>query len=231
VGNRSGPALLAGSEPGSCYDRLVQEFRVALDLAGVFVFALSGATVAVQRRLDLFGVLVLAVVASLFGGIARDLLIGAVPPAALADWRYVAAGCLGGLVTFYRHADIARLQSPVQVFDAAGLGLFAVAGTEKALMVGLHPVSAVLLGMLTAIGGGVARDVLVAQIPVVLHSELYAMAAVAGGIVVVVGHALSLPQVPVMLVGVLLCFGLRYGAIRRGWGLPTSPHSPAREQS
>jgi uncharacterized membrane protein YeiH len=208
----------------------VQEFRVAIDLAGVFVFALSGATVAVQRRLDLFGVLVLAVVASLSGGIARDLLIGAVPPAAVADWRYILAGCLGGLVTFYRYADIARLQSPVQIFDAAGLGLFAVAGTEKALLLGLHPVSAVLLGMLTGIGGGIARDVLMAQVPVVLYSELYAIAAVAGGIVVVLGHALAWPPAPVLLAGFLLCFGLRFMAIRHGWSLPTSRHSPAHEE-
>jgi uncharacterized membrane protein YeiH len=211
--------------------RRVQEFRVAIDLAGVFVFALSGATVAVQRRLDRFGVLVLAMVAALAGGIARDLLIGAVPPAAVADWRYLAAAGLGGLLTFYRYSDIERLQSPVQVFDAVGLGLFAVAGTEKALLLGMHPVSAVLLGMLTGIGGGIARDVLVAQIPVVLHSELYAIAAVAGGIVVVAGHALALPPVPVMLTGVVLCFGLRFMAIRRGWGLPTSRHSPAREEA
>jgi uncharacterized membrane protein YeiH len=197
----------------------------------VFVFALSGATVAVQRRLDLFGVLVLAMVAALAGGIARDLLIDAVPPAAVADWRYVAAACLGGVLTFYRYSDIERLQSPVQIFDAAGLGLFAVAGTEKALLVGLHPVSAVLLGMLTAIGGGIARDVLVAQIPVVLRSELYAIAAVAGGIVVVAGHALALAPVPVMLTGIALCFGLRFMAIRHGWGLPTSRHSPAREEA
>jgi uncharacterized membrane protein YeiH len=213
-----------------CYDRPVQEFRHALDLAGVFVFALSGATVAVQRRLDLFGVLVLAVVASLCGGIARDLLIGAVPPAAIADWRYVAAGCMGGLVTFYRYAEIERLQSPVQVFDAAGLGLFAVTGTEKALAVGLHPVSAVLLGMLTGIGGGVARDVLVAQVPVVLRSELYAIAAVAGGLVVVAGHTLALPEAPVMLVGAALCFALRFMAIRHGWGLPTSPYAPPQDE-
>jgi uncharacterized membrane protein YeiH len=209
----------------------VPEFRAAIDLAGVFVFALSGATVAVQRRLDLFGVLVLAMVAALAGGIARDLLIGAVPPAAVADWRYVAAACLGGVLTFYRYSDIERLQSPVQIFDAAGLGLFAVAGTEKALLVGLHPVSAVLLGMLTAIGGGIARDVLVAQIPVVLRSELYAIAAVAGGIVVVAGHALALAPVPVMLAGIALCFGLRFMAIRHGWGLPTSRHSPAHEEA
>jgi uncharacterized membrane protein YeiH len=209
----------------------VPEFRVALDLAGVFVFALSGATVAVQRRLDLFGVLVLAMVAALSGGIARDLLIGAVPPAAIADWRYVAAACIGGLVTFYRYADIEKLQSPVQVFDAAGLGLFAVAGTEKALLLGMHPVSAVLLGMLTGIGGGMARDILVAQVPVVLYSELYAIAAVAGSTVVVIGLGLSLPKVPVMLLGIALCFGLRFMAIRRGWGLPRSRHSPAREEA
>ncbi len=209
----------------------MQEFRVAVELAGVVVFALSGATVAVQRRLDLFGVLVLAVVASLSGGIARDLLIGAVPPASVADWRYVAAACLGGLVTFFRYSDIERLQSPVQIFDAAGLGLFAVAGTEKALGLDMHPVSAVLLGMLTGIGGGIVRDVLVAQVPVVLYSELYAIAALAGSVVVVVGDALALPRVPAMLVGIVLCFGLRFLAIRRGWGLPTSPHSPMRDET
>jgi uncharacterized membrane protein YeiH len=226
------PGASSGTRTGNplraCYERRVQEFRVALDLAGVFVFALSGAAVAVQRRLDLFGVLVLAVVAALSGGIARDLLIGAVPPAGIADWRYVAVACVGGLVTFYRYADVERLQSPVQVFDAAGLGLFAAAGAEKALTLGLHPVSAVLLGMLTGIGGGIVRDLLVAQIPVVLHSELYAIAAVAGSTVVVLGLLLGLPQAPVMMAGALLCFALRFMAIRRGWGLPASPHSPSR---
>ena len=128
----------------------------ALDLAGTFVFALSEATAGVKRGLDLFGVLV---VAGNFGGITRDLMIGAVPPAAIGDWRYVAVSLLAGLVTFYAFAVIDRLRSSVLLFDGAGLSLFAISGTQKALSLGLEPAMAALLGMLTGIGGGMARDV------------------------------------------------------------------------
>lgn len=193
-----------------------------LDLAGTFVFALSGAMVAVERRLDLFGVLVLALAAATSGGILRDVLIGAVPPAAVADWRHVAVCCTAGLVTFVRHPAVARLRTPVQVFDAAGLALFAVAGAGKALDHELQPVAALLLGVLSAVGGGIVRDVLVAQVPVVLRAELYAVAALAGASVVVIGHLLVLPSAPAMLVGAALCFGLRLFAIRHGWQLPTA---------
>ena len=131
----------------------------ALDLAGTFVFALSEATAGVKRGLDLFGVLVLSFVAGNFGGITRDLMIGAVPPAAIGDWRYVAVSLLAGLVTFYAFAVIDRLRSSVLLFDGAGLALFAISGTQKALSLGLEPAMAALLGMLTGIGGGMARDV------------------------------------------------------------------------
>ena len=123
---------------------------LVLDLAGTFVFALAGATAGVRRRLDVFGVAVLSFAAACFGGIARDLLIGAVPPAAVSDWRYLAISLLAGFVTFRWHALIERLQNPVRLFDAAGLALFAVAGAHKALAFGLHPVMAALLGMLTS---------------------------------------------------------------------------------
>src|SRR3954452_12346680 len=132
---------------------------VALDLVGTFVFALSGAVVGVKHRLDLFGVLVLSYAAGNAGGITRDLLIGAVPPAAISDWRYLAVSLLAGIITFWRSSVIDRLRSPVLLFDAAGLGLFAVAGTQNALASGLNPVMAALLGMLTGIGGGMTRDV------------------------------------------------------------------------
>lgn len=193
---------------------------VTLDLMGTFVFALSGATAGVRRRLDLFGVLVLSFAAATSGGIVRDILIGAVPPTALIDWRYLVVSCLAGLLTFYRHGLIEQLRNPVQIFDAAGLALFAVAGSLKALDFGLSPIAATLLGMLTGIGGGIARDILTAQVPAVLRAELYAVAALAGAAVVVAGHALALPQVPVMLAGAALCFGLRFMAIRYGWRLP-----------
>ena len=202
----------------------MNSFFISLDLAGTFVFAISGATVGVRHRLDLFGVLVLSFAAATSGGIARDVLIGAVPPAALVDWRYLAVSCLAGLITFYRYSLTERLRHPVLIFDAAGLALFAVSGALKALSFGLAPITAVLLGMLTGIGGGIARDILVARTPVVLQAELYAVAALTGATVVVAGHLLELPQIPVVLAGAAICFGLRFMAIRYGWRLPVAYH-------
>ncbi|WP_425477578.1 trimeric intracellular cation channel family protein [Alkalisalibacterium limincola] len=198
---------------------------LSLDLVGTFVFAISGATLGVRHRLDLFGVLVLSFCAATAGGITRDVLIGATPPAALESWHYLAVACIAGLVTFFRSRDIERLKNPVQMFDAAGLALFAVSGASKALAFGLSPIMAVLLGMLSGIGGGIVRDVLVAQTPVVLRSDLYAVAAAAGAGAVVIGHQLGVPAAPSMLVGALLCFWLRFMAVRRGWSLPLPPSS------
>lgn len=199
---------------------LVSTLLVAFDLGGTFVFALSGATAGVKHRLDLFGVLVLSFAAGNSGGIARDLMIGAVPPAAISDWRYIAVSILAGLVTFYWYRVINRLSSPVLVFDAAGLALFAVAGAGKALAFHAGPVAATLLGMLTGIGGGMVRDVLVSEIPTVLRTELYAVAALIGAAVVVSGRMLHLPSAAAAAAGAVLCFGLRLMAMRRGWQLP-----------
>ena len=195
---------------------------LALDLVGTFVFALSGGMRGVRHRLDVFGVFVLSFAAGNAGGITRDLLIGAVPPAAIADWRYIGVSLLAGLATFLGHSTVRRWKSSVLVFDAAGLGLFAVSGALKALAFGLNPVAAVLLGMLTGIGGGMLRDVLVAEIPTVLRAELYAVAALAGAAVVVGGALLRLPSIPLAIAGAVLCFGLRLLAIWRGWGLPVA---------
>ncbi len=208
---------------------LINTLLVAFDLGGTFVFALSGATVGVKHRLDLFGVLVLAFAAGNSGGIARDVMIGAVPPAAISDWRYVAISILAGLITFYWYRIINRLSSPVLVFDAAGLGLFAVAGAGKALAFHAGPVAATLFGMLTGIGGSMVRDVLVREIPTVLRTELYAVAALIGAAVVVVGRMLQIPSSAAAVVGAVLCFGLRFMAMRRGWQLPVA--RPPEESS
>jgi uncharacterized membrane protein YeiH len=204
---------------------------LALDLAGTFVFALSGAMTAVKHRLDLFGILVLSLAAATFGGVGRDVLIGAVPPAALADWRYIAVSLLAGVTVFFSHSVTARFQAPVLICDGAGLALFAVSGTLKALAFGLTPVAAVILGVLTGVGGGIARDVLVAEIPIVLRADLYAVAALAGASLVVIGDRLQLPSLAVALIGGGLCFGLRFMAIRRGWHLPRAPVSGAKRSS
>jgi uncharacterized membrane protein YeiH len=200
----------------------VNTLLLTLDLAGTFVFALSGATAGVKHRLDLFGVLVLSFAAGNSGGIARDVMIGAAPPAAIADWRYIAVSILAGLMTFYWHRIVNRLRSPVQVFDAAGLALFAVAGAGKALAFHAGPVAAIVLGMLTGIGGGIVRDVLVMEIPTVLRAELYAVAALVGAAVVVVGRILQVPSSAAAGAGAVLCFGLRFVAMRRGWQLPVA---------
>jgi uncharacterized membrane protein YeiH len=195
---------------------------LVLDLIGTFVFALSGAMAGVKRRLDLFGILVLAFVAGNFGGVTRDVLIGSVPPAAISDWRYLAVSLLAGVITFYWSSAVDRLSSPVLVFDAAGLALFAVSGTQKALAFGLNPLMAALLGMLAGIGGGMARDILLAEIPTVLRADIYAVAALAGAVVVVIGELLHIPPAITTIIGALICFGLRLMAIRRGWQLPVA---------
>jgi uncharacterized membrane protein YeiH len=202
---------------------------LVLDLVGTFVFALSGASAGVQRRLDLFGVLVLSFVAGNFGGITRDLMIGAVPPAAISDWSYLAASLLAGVFTFFSFASVDRLRRFVLLFDGAGLALFAVSGTQKALAFGLNPVMAALLGMLTGIGGGMVRDILIAEIPIVLRADLYAFAALAGAAVVVVGDLLHLPSAAATIAGAALCFGLRVMAIQRGWHLPVA-HPPKQSK-
>ena len=198
---------------------VVNTLLVAFDLGGTFVFALSGATAGVKHRLDLFGVLVLSFAAGNSGGIARDLMIGAVPPAAISDWRYIAVSMLAGLITFKWYRIINRLKSPL-VFDAGGLALFAVAGAGKALAFHAGPVAATLLGMLTGIGGGMVRDLLTMEIPNVLRTELYAVAALTGSSVMVVGKVLQLPTSSAAITGAVLCFGLRFTAMRRGWQLP-----------
>lgn len=208
---------------------LIPVLVLALDMVGTFAFALSGATAGVKRELDLFGVLVLSFSAATAGGIARDVLIGAIPPAALSDWRYLVTALVAGAVTFWWHPLIDRLKNPVQVFDAAGLALFAVAGAQKALAYGLDPLMAALLGMVTGIGGGIVRDMLLAEVPFVLRSELYAVAALAGAIVVVSGNALQLNSAVTALFGATVCFVLRMGGIRYRLRLPVARAVPPAE--
>lgn len=205
---------------------------LALDLIGTFVFALSGAIAGVRQRLDIFGVLVLSFTASSVGGIMRDVLIGSVPPAAIGDWRYLIAALLAGLLVFIwfpRYLQLAKVQRLILIFDAAGLALFAVTGTQKALGYGLSPIMAPLLGMLSGIGGGMLRDVLVAEIPNVLRSDLYAVAALVGAVVVVIGDQLGILPSVAAIVGAAICFCLRLLAIHRGWQLPRAHPEPDKD--
>lgn len=191
-----------------------------LDLLGVFAFALSGGTRGVERRLDLFGVVFLAFVAATTGGILRDLLIGSTPPFAIANWRYFATSTLAGLLCYFAYAWIERMSKPVAFFDAIGLGLSAVVGAQKALDFHLQPLMAALLGMISAIGGGMARDILTTRTPMVLHKDIYALAALAGAALVAFAHDLDLPDGASALIGAALTIGLRLIAMSRNWQLP-----------
>lgn len=199
---------------------------LALELVGIFVFALSGGLVAVRKHLDIFGVLVLAGATGLGGGFLRDVLIDATPPAALADWRYLLVPVAAGLITFVFHPALGRVERQVTILDAAGLGLFCVTGAVKALEFGLGPLPAALMGMVTGIGGGMVRDLLAGRVPVVFSSELYATPALAGASWAVLAHEQGWAIVVVALPGVLICFGWRVLAITRNWRAPV-PRGPA----
>lgn len=197
---------------------------VILDLGGIFVFALTGALVGVRKDLDVFGVLVLAGATGLGGGFVRDVLIDATPPAALADWRYLLVPAAAGLATALWHPTIGRMERVIGVLDAAGLSLFCVSGALKALEYGLGPLPAALLGLTTAIGGGMIRDLLAGRVPVVFRAELYATPAFVGALIAVVGTeldgSLGVPEAVVVSVAAGTCFVWRLLAMLRGWQAP-----------
>jgi uncharacterized membrane protein YeiH len=201
-----------------------------VDAVGTFVFALSGGLLGVQKRFDLFGVLFLSFVVAVAGGVLRDLLIGAVPPVAITQLHYFMIAITGGLITFYLYPRVVSLERPILVFDAVGLGLFAVVGAQKAIDFGIHPVMAAVLGMLSGIGGGMMRDILAGDIPFVLRSDLYALAALSGGAIVAIGHAAQAPSFHPMVAGAVVCILLRLLSIYHGWGMPVARWSRDDEQ-
>ncbi|MGW0085831.1 trimeric intracellular cation channel family protein [Streptomyces sp. NPDC003393] len=193
-----------------------------LDLVGIFVFAISGALLAVRKNFDVFGIAVLAEVTALGGGLFRDVVIGAVPPAAFTDLGYFLTPLFATVVVFYLHPHVERIQSAVLVFDAAGLGLFCVSGTTKAYDYGLSLTSSATLGMATAVGGGVLRDVLANEVPSLLRwdRDLYAVPAIVGATMVVLCiHYDALTPLTTGL-AVVTAFVLRLLAMRYHWRAP-----------
>jgi uncharacterized membrane protein YeiH len=192
------------------------------DLIGVAVFAASGASAAVAKRLDLFGVAFVGLVAALGGGILRDLVIGAVPPLAFADWRYAVAAVIASLAVFWLHPQLSRLRRTVLVLDAAGLGLFTVTGTLKALDAGVPPVGACLVGMLTAIGGGLARDLLTGEIPAVLQRDIYAVVALGGAVAVTILERVGIDGPLALGAAAAAMIFVRLLALYRRWSAPVA---------
>ena len=198
-----------------------QKVLFVVDMAGTLVFAAEGAAAAIGSNLDLLGVMVLAFAAALGGGIVRDLLIGAVPPASLRDWRYAAVAFTGGASVFLLHDFVHGIPAQaIMVLDAIALSLFAVAGTEKALVYKMHPFIAVLLGAITGVGGGTIRDVFLARVPNVLRADVYATAALAGSAAMVIARKLGVPPAIAAILGGVICFGLRMVSVWLHWNLP-----------
>lgn len=193
---------------------------VVFDLVGIFVFAVAGALVGVRKEFDLFGVLVLAGTTGLGGGFLRDVLIGASPPAALADWRYLLVPTAAGVLTFVFHSALGRRERAIKVLDAFGLALFCVTGAVKAIDYDLGPLPAALMGMVTAIGGGMVRDLLTDRSPEVFTSELYATPALVGALVAALLHLDGQPLWVTGLAGGGLCLVWRLLALRRDWRAP-----------
>ena len=204
-----------------------------IEAVGVFAFALSGALLAVRRGFDIVGILVLAVVTAMGGGVVRDVLLGATPPAAFGDWPYFAGPVAATLVTFLFHPTVERLMRTVLVFDAIGLGLFCVNGTVKALEAGLGVVAAAALGVTTGVGGGVLRDVIARETPVLVdpRSELYAIPAIAGCFAVAVLWHLEVYEAAYGLVVAATIYVVRLLALKRGWRAPTALPPDVRGRS
>jgi uncharacterized membrane protein YeiH len=192
----------------------------AADIAGTLVFAVEGAMAAVNGNLDLIGIMALAFCTALGGGIIRDTLLGALPPAALRDWRYPTIALSAAVLVFFLHEYVRAVPMAIQVLDAAGLAIFAVAGTEKAMQYKMSPLVAVLLGTITGVGGGTVRDVLLNQVPTVLRYEVYASAALVGASCMVIATKIHFPAKLAASLGATTCFVLRVVSVWHHWNVP-----------
>jgi uncharacterized membrane protein YeiH len=202
----------------------VPPLLLALDLTGTFVFGLNGALTAVRAaRLDVVGVVTLGMMTALGGGVIRDVLIGSIPPATFRDWRYFALAAGGGMIAFALGRRLRRLETSITVLDAIGLSVFAVIGANKAIEFGLGIAPAVLLGVVTAVGGGTIRDTLVGQVPTVLRSELYAIPALVASAITVASMRMGIYGLPAALGAAAVCFAIRMLGVRFDLNAPSPP--------
>lgn len=198
---------------------------LTLDLLGTLAFAVNGAMTALKfARVDIVGVLTLGMVTALGGGFIRDILIDSLPPTTFMDWRYLFIAALGSLIAFFLGPRLEKLATTITLFDAVGLSLFAVTGTLKGLTFGLGPIQSIILGVITAAGGGTIRDIMIQRIPAVLHTELYAIPAALGASLTAVIVASSLPSVPWVVFAALMCFTLRMVGVHFDLHAPKPPH-------
>ena len=196
----------------------------ALELLGVYVFATSGALMAIRKGFDVVGIVMLAAITALGGGVLRDLIIGDTPPAAFVNTSYLVVPLVAAVVTFFAHPVVEKLNTAILVFDAAGLGLYSVTGTVKALEYDFGLLQAVILGVMTGVGGGVLRDIVAMEVPalVKVETELYSIPAAAGAMVVAVAAELGLAMVPFSIGAATGIFVFRLLAMFRHWHAPVA---------
>lgn len=199
---------------------------LVLDLVGTFAFAVNGAMTAIKyAKVDIVGVLSLGMITALGGGFIRDILIDDLPPTTFQDWRYLLTAAVGSLIAFYLGTRLEKLAKSINLLDAVGLSLFAVTGTLKGLAFGVGPVQAVILGVITAAGGGTIRDIMIQRIPAVLHTELYAIPAAIAGILTVVIVLGGLPMIPWVVLAACICFVIRMMGIQFDLHAPKPRHT------
>ena len=198
---------------------------LGLDLLGTAAFAVNGAMTAIRTaRLDIVGIITLGMVTAIGGGFIRDILLGDLPPATFLDWRYLLVAGSGGLLAFFLGRKLERLALPITILDAVGLSLFAITGTIKGLEFGLGNTQAIILGIITAVGGGTIRDVLIRQIPSILHADLYAIPALLGAGITVAVAELGLHPYPWAIIGASVCFILRMVGVKYDLQAPKPKH-------
>lgn len=193
-----------------------------LDLIGTAAFAASGAWVGVRKHMDMFGVLVLGIVTAVGGGTLRDLLLGDIPPFSLKDEMYIYIAIAVSLVVFANRNRFKAFEKPLLYFDAIGLGTFVVIGTTKAIEFQLGALGAVLMGVMTGTAGGMMRDLLANQIPLILRREIYASACIVGGILLVILETFAVHQSVAALIAAGTVIAVRLLAIHYDWSLPKS---------
>lgn len=195
-----------------------------LDIIGTLAFAMSGAVTAMNKKLDPFGVFIIAFVTAVGGGTLRDIMIGSTPVGWMLDLNYVYVIIVGYVLAIVFRKKFDHLRKSLFLFDTIGLGVFTLIGLEKGINVGLHPVICIALGTMTACFGGVIRDILCTEIPIIFRREIYATICILGGIVFFVLRKLNLESDVLYLTTSLVIISVRLMAVKFKWYLPTLEH-------
>ena len=195
-----------------------------LDIIGTMAFAMSGALTAMNKKMDPFGVFIIAFVTAVGGGTLRDIMIGRTPVGWMLDLKYVYVIIVGFVLAIIFRKKFDKLRTSLFLFDTIGLGVFTLIGLEKGINIGLHPVICVSLGTMTACFGGVIRDILCTEIPVIFRREIYATICILGGIVFFILREFKLENDILYLTTSLIIISVRLMALKFKWYLPTLEH-------